>query len=186
MGHNPAVFTDVDKTAGYADAVTFITARGIAEGTGENRFAPEKMMTRQEFAKVIALAYGFTWSGTKAAFPDVANGSWYEPYVGALYEAGIINGRSDGKFGTGQYITRQEMAKILYAALQKSGTALGKTRDYTGFNDDSAISRHTALAIKALYEEGILSDAGNNMLAPTAGVPRSTRAAILKTTLELD
>ncbi|MHB1419116.1 MAG: S-layer homology domain-containing protein, partial [Bacillota bacterium] len=186
IGYNQIVFTDINKPAGYADAVTFITARGIAEGTGENQFAPDKLMTRQEFAKVITLAYGFTWSGTKSAFPDVANSSWYEPYVGALYEAGIISGRGDGKFGTGQYITRQEMAKILYAALQKSGAALSKTRDYTGFDDDNAISKHTAPAIKALFEAGILSDAGNNMLAPNAGVQRSEMADIIKTALELN
>jgi len=186
IGHNLRVFTDVAKTAWYADAVTFIAARGIAEGIGDNQFAPEKLMTREEFARFIVSAFGFSWSGKKTGFNDVAQGSWYEQYVGALYEAGIISGIGIGKFGTKQYITRQDMAKILHAALQKKGITLNKTRDYTGFKDDSNIAEYAVSAIKALYEAGIISGMGNNKLNPTANAPRSNMAAVIKKILEMN
>lgn len=46
-------FEDVDAQAWYADAVTAIAAQGMMEGTGEDRFSPEQVLTRQELFTVL-------------------------------------------------------------------------------------------------------------------------------------
>lgn len=186
IGNNYREFTDVSKNAWYYDAVTFLSSRGIIDGIGEKLFAPEKTLTREEFAKFIALSFDFTWSGKKTEFADVKDGSWYESYVGALFEAGIINGTGNGAFGTGQYITRQDMIKILYAVLQKKGISLNKIRDYNGFDDDDSTADYAASAIKALYEAGIINGIGNSKIAPTENAPRSNIAVILEKALKLN
>ena len=184
IGHNPRNFTDVDHEAWYADAVAFITARDITAGVGNNMFAPGKVMTREEFATFIVSTFGFTWSGDKMVFSDVKEGSWYEQYVGALYEAGIINGTGNGKFGTGAFITRQDMATILYGALKKSGVELTKIREYDGFNDDENIAAYAQEAVRVLYEAGIIGGVENNNFAPTALATRGQMAVLIKNVLE--
>jgi len=143
-------------------------------------------MTREEFAKFIVSALGFSWSGKKTGFSDVKQGSWYEQSVGALYEAGIISGIGNGQFGTKQYITRQDMAKILHAAIQKKSVVLNKIRDYVDFDDDRNIPNYAASAMEELYEAGIISGIGNNKLAPSANASRSNMAAVIKKILELN
>lgn len=184
IGHNLQSFTDVNQDSWYADAVTFIAARDITAGVGNNMFAPDKVMTREEFAKFIVSTFGFTWSGEKTTFNDVNEGSWYEQYVGALYEAGIINGIGNGKFGTGAFITRQDMATILYGALKKRGVDLVKNREYVGFDDDENIAGYSAGAVKVLYEAGLISGVGNNKFDPTAIATRAQMAALIKNVLE--
>ena len=184
IGYNLISFTDVDIRAWYADAVTFITARDIAAGVGNGMFAPERVMTREEFAKLVASTFGFTWSGEKTIFSDVKRDSWYEQYVGALYEAGIISGIGNGKFGTGSFISRQDIATILYGALKNRGIELTNIRRYEGFNDDADIAGYAAEAVKALYEAGLIDGIGNNMFGPTASATRAQIAQLIKNILE--
>jgi hypothetical protein len=185
IAHNLVQFEDVVPAAWYADAVTYIAARNIAEGIGDNRFAPLKPMSREEFAKFLALAYGFTWSGKNAGFIDVAQGSWYEPYVNALYEAGIISGIGDGKFGTGQFITRQDMVTMLFNALQNSGANLSKVRNYKGFDDENQVAIYAQPAVQALYEAGILNGVGNNLFAPNNTANRASMTVILMNAMNI-
>ncbi len=184
IGRNLKSFTDVNSESWYSDAVAFITARDITAGVGKNMFAPDKVMTREEFATFVVTTFGFTWSGEKTVFRDVKEGSWYEKYVGALYEAGIINGTGNGEFGTGAFITRQDMATILYGALKKSGVELTKIREYDGFNDDKNIAGYAAEAVRTLYEAGIIGGVGNNNFAPTAIATRAQMAVLIKNVLE--
>ena len=184
IGHNLQHFTDVAPKSWYADAVAFIAARNISSGVGNNMFAPNMVITREEFAGFIVSTFGFTWSGEKTVFSDVEEGSWYQQFVGALYEAGIINGIGNGKFGTGAFITRQDMATILYGALKKSGVELTKIREYDGFNDDENIAGYAAEAVRALYEAGIIGGVENNNFAPNAIATRGQMAVLIKNVLE--
>ncbi|HPF19509.1 MAG TPA: S-layer homology domain-containing protein [Bacillota bacterium] len=179
VGYHPVRFNDVDPESWYADAVTYIAARNIAEGIGESRFAPEEAMSREAFAKFLAVTYGFSWSGRDPGFADVAPGSWYEPYVNALYEAGIIHGTGDGAFGTGRSITRQDMITMLFNALRKSGETLPAVRTYEGFGDEQQVADYASPAVRALYEAGIINGMGNDLLVPGATATRAAMAVIL-------
>ena len=50
----------------------------------------------------------------KVDFQDVESDSWYYRPVMELSDRGIINGYGDGTFGSESYITRAEVAKLLY------------------------------------------------------------------------
>jgi hypothetical protein len=47
-------------------------------------------------------------------FSDVKDDQWYYSAVMELSEEGLINGYSDGTFGVGKNITREEAAKLFY------------------------------------------------------------------------
>ena len=48
------------------------------------------------------------------SFSDVKEGAWYYTPIMDLSEEGLINGYSDGTFGVGKNITREEAAKLFY------------------------------------------------------------------------
>ena len=49
-------------------------------------------------------------------FPDVQPGDWYYPYVNTLYEAGVINGFTDGTFQPGSKVTTGQALKMIILA----------------------------------------------------------------------
>jgi len=51
-------------------------------------------------------------------FPDVGEGTWYEPYIKAVSDAGIMIGFQDGKFYPENPLKRGEAAKIVALLLE--------------------------------------------------------------------
>jgi hypothetical protein len=54
-----------------------------------------------------------TGSLGSSLFPDVPAGSYYDEAVGEMYDAGIIRGYSDGKYGPNDNVTRGQVAVML-------------------------------------------------------------------------
>ncbi len=118
-------FTDVGSTyyTGYLSAAKRF---GISEGIGNNRFAPEKEVTRQEMFVMLYNALramnripdsvsGKSLSGYKDA-SDIA--PWARDAIKQLAESGIING-SDGSLNPAGTSTRAEAAQTLCNLLMK-------------------------------------------------------------------
>ena len=74
-------FADVKAEAVCQQDVLFCTDERLMTGTGRNTFSPDRPMTR---AMVVATLYRLAGSPEvteKAAFTDVASGSYYEAAV---------------------------------------------------------------------------------------------------------
>ncbi len=120
-------FSDAGNTyyTGYLAAAKRL---GITEGLGNNLYAPEKQITRQE---MFALLYntlkvigqlpegtGKT-SGALTGYSDADSvASWAKDASGKLADAGVISG-SNGKLAPKSTTTRAEMAQVLYNLLSK-------------------------------------------------------------------
>lgn len=48
-----ASYTDVSNSAWYVDAVNYVTEHGIMQGTGNNRFSPDEILTRGQFVTLL-------------------------------------------------------------------------------------------------------------------------------------
>ena len=48
-----ASYMDVSDSAWYADAVNYVTEHGIMQGTGNNRFSPDEILTRGQFVTLL-------------------------------------------------------------------------------------------------------------------------------------
>ncbi|WP_052461852.1 S-layer homology domain-containing protein [Sporosarcina koreensis] len=105
-----AGFTDVPKNRAWA--VNALAARGVISGKTKTQFGTSDTMTRNEMAKVIASAYDLKLSVAPLPFSDV--NTRFAPYVGALVENGITQGKSPSKFGATDPITRGEFAIFIY------------------------------------------------------------------------
>jgi RNase P/RNase MRP subunit p29 len=105
-------FSDVATSNWAAKYIAAAKDAGIVNGYGDGTFNPNGNVSRQEFAKMIAVALKLTASkDAKNPFSDVSG--WATEYVTAVYENGLVNGYEDGTFRPANSITRAEIATIL-------------------------------------------------------------------------
>ena len=114
-----AGFTDVPESQWFHDEMAKAVAMGIFKGSGD-KLNPKNRITREEAFVVLARAFGVAAATDEALdkAPDKAKVSnWARSSLAAMLEAGYINGYTDGALKPKGYITRQELAQVLYNAL---------------------------------------------------------------------
>ncbi|WP_082220413.1 S-layer homology domain-containing protein [Domibacillus robiginosus] len=106
-------FTDVPSR--YTDAVNYLIRENITIGTTEEKFGTQLPIKRVDAAIMLAKALKLGTNNVPASgFSDVPGRA--EPFVAALKEAGIVQGKSNNQFGSQQNITRGEAALMLAQA----------------------------------------------------------------------
>lgn len=96
---------------------------GISNGVGDNMFAPDKEITREE---MVALIYNYLKSvgeingeSDKTSFADDSDISdWAKAAVAYAAENGIVNGKDENKFDPKGNATRAELAQIFFNILK--------------------------------------------------------------------
>lgn len=111
-------FSDVDNSKYYAPYIAWASKAGIASGVGENRFEPEKPITRQEMAVFIgkfleARGENLAKIDSEVFADDAEFALWAKDYIYYMRSAGIINGRTDNRFDARATATRAEFATII-------------------------------------------------------------------------
>lgn len=118
-------FSDAGSTY-YTGYLAAAKARGVSNGVGDNKFAPEKAITRQEMFTLLynalkALSKLPTTDNGKIleGFTDSGNvASWAIEPMTALVKSGTVYG-NDGKLDPTGGLTRAQMAQVLYNLLGK-------------------------------------------------------------------
>jgi len=151
-------FSDLDGYEWANEAVAYMKNHGIINGIGNGLFAPGANVKREEFAKMIVLAFDLKADAQMADFADVQKDSWCAPYVAAASGKGVIKGIGDRIFGVGQNITREDMAVMCYRVIQSEGIELDIKRGNPNFSD--SISDYASEAVNELYRAEILNGTG--------------------------
>ena len=168
--------------AGYdwaEESIAALTAMGVVNGTAPEIFEPSRPVTREEFVKMLILAFEKLDETAECALKDVTADSWYYPYISSAVKSGLVKGVSEDEFGTGEMILREDMAVMLYRFLESEGIRLETGN--THFNDEEAISKYAETAVKALANEGIINGVGNNSFAPKKSAARAEAAKLIYT-----
>lgn len=111
-------FADVAETYPACDSVERLAERAVVNGYPGGSFAPERQVTRAEFAKMLVAAMGWQpLPGDAMPFSDV-KGHWAgaQGYLQAAYKQGVINGFPDGTFRPDAPLSRSQAIKIVAAA----------------------------------------------------------------------
>lgn len=176
-------FSDMGDSLWAKDAVDELSKRGIVQGRNDTCFDPTGTVTREEFVKMIALAFLKDDAGVEAKeFLDVEKTRWSYEYISKCASLGIISGTGEGKFSPDAKITREDMAKIIYGALrQKLNFNSGNMR----YNDYHMISDYAKEAVKALSEAGIVKGEGQNLFSPKSYTTRAAAAQIIYNALSV-
>ncbi|SFA98322.1 Uncharacterized conserved protein YjdB, contains Ig-like domain [Cohnella sp. OV330] len=166
-------FEDLPKAHWAYDTVRRLAARQIVSGVDEVRFAPDRSVTRAEFAAMIVLALGLTTADAgAAASADVAPAAWYAESMSIAAAAGIVTGRGGGIFDPGGQITREEMTAMTMRAYAAAGGRMSEAAGPGVYRDAADISQWARSAIDSATSLGIVSGRGG-AFAPH---DRSTRA----------
>lgn len=117
---SPAVFDDIPAGQWYSDAVAWAGGTGLVTGVGDNCFAPDQAVTREQMA-VMIVNFARLCNielPSKAEETEFADGylinDWASGAVRDAQKAGIISGREDGTFAPQDTATRAEVSAIIH------------------------------------------------------------------------
>ena len=171
-------FKDVKDDAWYYKAVSFMSAREITKGTGNDNFSPDSKLTRGQFITMMMRAYDIEANTNLVDnFSDAGN-TWYTGYLARAKMLGISDGVGNNMFAPDKEITRQEMFTLLYNTLRvikqlpeiKESEDDKKTLLY--FEDGRQIASWAIEAMNFLVETGTV----NGNLGKLTPLGISTRA----------
>ena len=118
-------FADTDAESWYGAAVYWARGKGLVNGYSDELFAPEKFISRQEMAAILARYADFKDlpAGSPAdltRFSDAASvAGWAEADMQWAVGAGILSGKGDGRLDPLGSATRGETAAMLQRFLEK-------------------------------------------------------------------
>ncbi len=170
-------FKDLNTVDWAAEEISYLYGKGIISGTGENKFEPNGLVTREQFAKMIVLSAGVYDEKAECDFTDVLKEEWYTPYVASAKKAGLVSGMGDGTFGTGLNISRQDMAVMIYNAFKNKGKVFENKK--TDFLDFDEIADYAKESVSYLAAEGIVNGRGNGVFDPHANATRAEAAVLI-------
>ncbi|MBQ7265108.1 MAG: S-layer homology domain-containing protein [Firmicutes bacterium] len=115
-----AKFADVETNAWYYAAVMWAADNNIVYGIGNDMFAPDTSITREDTAAIIYRYLGVDAAAENSSFADTNEISAYaSAAVNTLSAEGIINGYPDNTFRPKNTITRAEAASVLYGVNER-------------------------------------------------------------------
>lgn len=128
-----AAFSDI-SSGSLQQTASILGSLGIMQGTGNNRFEPNRPLTRAEFCKLAVTAMGIDDASPYASytiFPDVHASHWAARYVNAALrhpdfkDNYIIRGYADGTFGPDRQLTYGEVCTMLLRMLGYKKSDIG-------------------------------------------------------------
>ncbi len=175
---NTAVFNDLGDVEWARGSILTLYEKGIIAPAEDAKFRPLDEVSREEFVKLIMAAIGNT-DKADSSFSDVEASAWYYPYISGACALGLVNGKEDGSFGVGSPITREEMAVIIYRAMELLRVQLPPA-DGDGFADADEISGWAKDAVAAMKSVGMISGVGNGRFAPRETATRAQAAKMIE------
>lgn len=174
-----------DVTQDWAkDAISALGARGIVKGVGDGGFNPNGQVTRAEFITMLMIMFELSDENATTSFSDVKQGEWYHGNIATAQKLGIVNGKPNGRFGVHENITREDMAVMVYKAIQIKQLALA-SGEATAFKDEASIANYAKKAVEAIQGAGIINGVGNDEFAPKKNASRAEAAVMIYNVLGL-
>ena len=182
----PPAKTFADLVGHWAKAdIEAMLSLGLVAGVSDTDFAPNRTITRAEFAALLARAAGIE-AGANATnkFTDVAAGKWYAQVVNAAAAAGLVSGYSATTFGPDDQITREQMAAMVTRALAYKGKGVVLTEEQVIaklnlFKDNTQVSAWARTSVASAVETGIVAGRTADTFVPKANATRAEGAVMI-------
>ena len=153
-------FVDVEKSDWFADAVAYVTEKGLMNGTGSDTFSPSASTTRGMLMTVLARYAGEDTTG---------GATWYEKGMNWAKANGVSDGTNPNA-----NITREQLVTMLYRYAGSPAT----NGSLDNFSDASTVSSYAVNAMQRAVANGIVNGS-NGKLNPKNNATRAEVAAIL-------
>ncbi len=172
-------YTDVAEDAWYYEAVEYNYYAGTMTGVGPETFNPDGNIVRGQFASIIHRLAGEEKVEFTPEFPDVLENDWYAAPVLWAKANQVVSGYSDGTFGPGNNIVREQIAIMLHNYATYKGYDTTATAELSGFGDAGQVDDYAVPAMQWAVGAGIINGTKEGNLAPLATATRAECAAMI-------
>ena len=164
-------FTDVKSGDWFYDAVAYVYANGLMDGTSATTFEPNANMTRAMVWAILARIDGETVTGAD--------------WASAARTWAMAGGVSDGTDPNG-LVTREQFATMLYRYAVAKGydVSIGESTNILSYADFASISEYAIPAMQWACGSGIVTGVTDSTLAPQGTATRAQCAAMLMRFIE--
>ena len=175
-----AQYSDVITSKWYHEAVDYVISHGMMNGITNSEFGPETSLTRGMLVTILWRLEGTPAVETTIAYDDVKADQYYAGAVAWASANGIVTGNGNGAFEPERWITREELATILYRYAQYNGlAAVTAEENLSGFPDNEAVSSYAVSAMNWAVGQGIIGGRTNGLLDPNGNATRAEAAQML-------
>lgn len=189
--HVSQVFADVSPDKWYDPFVEYVYENNMMSGKGKdangnNLFDPGNYITRGEFVQTLYNKEGKPAVNYESKFTDVPENAWYAKAVLWAAQNGIVSGKKADWFDANGYITRQEMAVVLYKYAKYLGLNTPTGTDLNQYGDGSKVASwgknamEWAVTGKIMNGKGSGTDISKYLLDPNGKATRAETATMIK------
>mgnify|MGYP000872143555 CR=1 FL=1 len=174
----PMNFADVPKGAWFYDSVNWAYENNIMTGFDNGKFGPADNIGRGQFATILYRLENEPYKQYRKIFPDVTSGTFYSVPTTWAYDAKIIGGYENGKFGPADPITREQLATMMYRYAKQQGYNTVKKASFSGYPDNKRVSSFAKESMEWAVGNGLIKgDQGK--LNPQGTASRAVIATIV-------
>ena len=173
-------FSDVEEGRWSAASIEYAVKNGYMNGVGGGKFDPEGSLTRAMVATVLWRREGSPAPSAPCGFTDVPTGEWYTDAVAWAKETGVVKGLTETTFGPDEYITREQLATMLFRFSSTAPVSVPERADLSPFADDEKVSKWANEPLEWAVKAGIINGTDGNRLAPDGYATREQFAAIIE------
>lgn len=178
----PNIFSDVNETDWFYDSIMSAYESGLMQGMSENSFEPSSKLTRAMFITVMNRISDIPKVKGQSVFVDVDDSAWYADAVAWGYENKIISGISETEFAPNDYITREQIATILYRYAKYKDVNvdnIANEADMSPYPDAVQISNWAINAMRYCISKKIITGDDTGNIFPQNYASRVEMAAMI-------
>lgn len=173
-------FTDVPAGSWYEDAVYYVTGKGYFTGIGNNKFDPKGNVTRGQLCTILYAMEGKPTVTSGNVFSDVAPSKYYYDPVRWAAANGMVAGYTDKTFKPNVYVSRQQLATVLYKYTVYKKFDVSVSANITTFADYKSITSYAVTPLRWAVSHKVMSGTNRNTLNPLGAATRAEFAVMLK------
>lgn len=178
-------FEDVSEGAWYYDNVEYVFKHELMSGLNDTTFGPNDPLARAQFATIMYRKEGKPEVSYTNRFKDVSDGNWYTDAIMWASDAGVVTGYSNGNFGPGDKINREQMAVMMYRYANGKGYDVSASVALNSYQDGNCVSGFAKQAMQWCVAEGIITGKNNGtQLDPQGNATRAECATIIRRFVE--
>ena len=145
---------------------------------GLRKYAPEKNITRADFAGYLIRTLGLTGDDSDT-FADVDDSCTYAKEIAIGKALGILNGVGDNKYDPDAPISRQDLMVICTRGMKLVKEMNLDTKSLNEFSDAALIASYAREGITGMVTEGIVKGNTDGTINPLGFATRAEAAVIM-------
>jgi hypothetical protein len=169
--------------------IELMLAKQVVSGYPDGTFLPEQVVTRAEFAKMLAVSLGLDakardLEGARSRFIDVVKNYWGTGYIEATADLGIIHGYGNATFRPDESLNRAELVIMCVRALRQQfgETTIQVPDNIAGkgrFSDEDVFPAWGAASILTAADLGLVTGYPDNSFRPFNPITRAEAVKVL-------